>query len=177
MNTCTLFRYNETKGLLMKLLLLVALISLFTMLYSADTRGFRELKWGDSPKILSDKLVLIQKNSALKMSVYERKNENLKIADATLYGIRYYFFDNKFCWTTVGFKNTLNSAKLKKTFDGRYGNPFSINTSILDQYQWLGGNSVLSMRYNKINDKGDVIIGNMALMQQAEAYKTSSSYH
>lgn len=140
-------------------------------LQAADTEGFRDMKWGDSP---TKDMIIDSTEKTTNTKMYHLKNDKLNIGDAQLTGISYTYFDNKFMSTSIKFKGYANYSSIKSTLETKYGNSYRPN-KYLEKYWWFGGNSTVGIIFSTVNDEGIVFIMNTQLSDQSELYKKNNS--
>lgn len=150
----------------MKKILLQLLITSMT-LFSADTEGFRELKWGNSPTV---SMQLDSINTYNNTKRYHIDSDRLNIGAAFLQRITYEFFDNKFMGVTITYQGFKNFQILIDTLEVKYGKAYRPNQSS-DDYFWYGGNSYAYIKYDGRSDSGSIYIENRAIESQSKQYE------
>lgn len=135
--------------------------------FGADTEGFRNLMWGNSP---SKEMVLISNDKTTNISKYMVQNDKLNIGAAQIESIRYWFYDNKFMAVFISFNGLSNFNSIRSTLESKHGMPSKPNRYI-DRYMWNGGNSTVAIQYSDISSEGMVMIVNQYLSNESESYK------
>lgn len=83
--------------------------------------GFRGVKWGDKPTALGASKL---EEEAYGIQIYTRHKEKLKIGEANLTEILYFFNEEKFICVTIESKGSNNIKALKTALTLRYGEDF-----------------------------------------------------
>lgn len=147
----------------------VVLILCFNFMFGADSDGFRDIKWGDAP---TKEMVISKYDATTNIKKYYLQNEKLSVGEASITGISYWFFDDKFMGAFMQFSGLSNFESLKSTLDAKFGNAHRPN-KYLDDYMWMGGNTRVAIYYSKIKRSGMVMFVNDELAKQSDQYKKS----
>lgn len=140
-----------------------------SVLFGADSEGFRDLKWGNQP---TKNMILDGKDVHTNSKSYHIKNDKLTIATARLNYISYSFYNNKFMSVIIGYKGLGNFQVLKETLESKYGSAYQPN-QFIDDYYWFGGNSTVAISYSEIKDGGSIYMVNTAIKEESEQYKSN----
>lgn len=141
-------------------------------LYAADSEGFRDMKWGDSPNIFDKQLIIESSDKASNTVTYIRKNDKLNIGTAKVEKISYRFFDKKLESVLISFKGYNNFSSLKSTLESKYSNPIQPNRYI-ETYMWDNDITAIFISYKSITDNGYIMMKNDSLHDQLEVYKVN----
>lgn len=145
----------------------LAVMMLFMFSFGANTEGFRDIKFGDSP--LKD-MVLEKHDKATNIKHYALKKDKFNIGEATLDSISYWYFDNKFMGSFMHFTGRGNFNLLKETLESKHGEPYRPNR-YMDNYMWTGGNTRLAITYSDVRGSGMIMLMNIEMSNMSDAYK------
>lgn len=102
------------------LLFLTALFFSGCFQNSPQIIGFRDMKWGDGVERLYDYTV-IANNQSSKVITAVKNDEMLKIGDANISTVEYYFFDNALYAVNVRYKDAANNNIIMQAVETKYG--------------------------------------------------------
>jgi hypothetical protein len=122
--------------------------------FSNEPEDFRGIKWGTNIDKYTDLHFVGVSDSWTR---YQRNNENLKIGEATLQEIEYYFYQNKFHSVRVRFFGEQNLLDLKKTLSKDYGKGIKNVKGYSVEYQWHGPKVDTKIEYDNISKKGVLV--------------------
>lgn len=123
-----------------------------------EPEGFRGIAWGtqlarveglvfskDGTAALRELYKRTNKQAAPHVSVYERTDDLMKIGDATLTRIHYYFYSDQFYGATAYFSGKDSYNKLLSACYKKFGEP---SLTVEDRVEWVGAktNIVLSKK-------------------------------
>jgi hypothetical protein len=87
---------------------------------------------------------------------YQKENEEMTIGDARLEMVVYIFYEKKLCGAILNFKSSPNFEIIKTTLFDRYGKGYQANRYD-EKYVWSGANVRITLEYDDITLKGQVI--------------------
>jgi hypothetical protein len=145
--------------------LLVLLSGILVMLaasplYAEVVDGFRSVKCGDSfdnwkKEMISDS----QKGDVDNRKFYRRKDDPLRIGNATLSNILYIFADGKFEAAYIDAEGYLSCTSLKEESFAKFGeNPDKLNRYPAESYTWNFGSVKVSFHYKAMSEQCNLSI-------------------
>lgn len=144
------------------LAVLLAFIGTSVYAFQNEPDNFRGIKWGTNIDTLSD-MKLIEDGGDEKF--YNRKNEKMKMGEATLDDVIYVFYKGKFSGVMIEFNSKLNFEKTKNTFFYVYGNAEQPN-QFLEEYLWVGDDVFIGLTYTEIEKKGSAAYAFIPLLEE-----------
>jgi hypothetical protein len=139
---------------LMILLALVVGVAGTVYAFRNEPAGFRGIEWGTHIDKCKD-LYFVSISDA--WTVYRHNNEDLKIGEATVREIAYYFYKNRFHWVRVQFWGEQNLLKLRKTLADAYGRGIRHVKGYGVEYQWSGSKVDITIQYDHISKQGALV--------------------
>jgi hypothetical protein len=121
--------------------------------FQNEPDSFRGIKWGTDAKDLPNFKKINEEPSG--MSLYQRKNEKLKIGEADIESIIYGFYKGKFLTVFIHYSGYSNFVILESTLYQLYGDGKKDNQS-LEHYRWPGNTVSIDLDYDKITNKGKI---------------------
>ena len=122
--------------------------------FRKEPEGFRGIKWGTHIDKCKDLYFLGVSDVWTR---YQRNNENLKIGEATVQQIEYYFYKNRFHSARVRFFGEQNLLDLRKTLSQAYGKGITHVRGYAVEYQWHGSKVDINIEYDNISKKGSLV--------------------
>lgn len=154
--------------------LCVTIILLFPNLLFAfqnEPEGFRGVKWGTNITELPD---MVFQGSRGEKKLYFKKNDKMKIGDADIQSIGYFFYKEKFYNVLIEFSNLTNFVRIKETCDQLYGSGYRPNR-FMEQYFWRGGNVTIFLHYNEISKEGMLSYQFKTIAEEEQADEKTNS--
>jgi hypothetical protein len=102
-------------------------------------------------------------DQGVRVKVYVRENDELRIGDADLENITYVFFLGRLNSVIIGYRSHLNHEKLKQTLFRVFGGgqrPRQTN----ERYYWFGVGVRIIMEFNTISEKGNIVFNSKGLL-------------
>lgn len=115
-----------------------------------DCRG---IKWGTKYDKLQGLTKVTTKNS---LDYYKKEGEEMTLGDARLDMVVYVFYEREFCGVVLNFKSSPNFQIIKAALFDRYGKGRQPNR-YKDQYRWSGTNVTITLEYDDVTQKGQVV--------------------
>jgi hypothetical protein len=132
------------------LLAFVLVMSACSMKFMKDpAEGFRGVAWGSPPGSIKG-LEIIHGQETLVIG--KRSNENLRMGEARLEEIQYFFMHNALFQVEVRAKGRKNLWHMRKDIERHYGPPASFQDQI-SHYFWRGENWAIHLNYYSMGDR------------------------
>jgi hypothetical protein len=163
------FVLSECFGVFRMLLiaiLLTASIPLDATAFENEPAGFRGIKWNTSLFQVPG-LVLAEKDGEVR--VYNKTNDALKLGGATLNGIHYTFYRDRFYSVNLTFNNPVHYDLLKQYTFEVYGPGQSESTMWRKTWWWTGENVNVRLDYSLLMREGTLCFTYLPLYQQFDA--------
>jgi hypothetical protein len=138
------------KGLVLAVLLLFHGTSVLAFQNEPD--NFRGIKWGAAIGTLSNMKLIVEDGDD---KFYQRKNDKMKMGEATLDRIFYDFHRGRFYSVEIYFNFQSNFSIIKDTFFRMYGVGYQPNPSI-EEYWWFGHDIDIKLKYSERVKMGSV---------------------
>jgi hypothetical protein len=128
--------------------------------------GFRGLKWGTEFSTVKDSMIYLKTDpSHGGIKKYSKKDDDLKIAGATLESIEYGFWQDKLCSVDIKFKGYVNFTSLKDATFEKFGAGQKPNR-FMEQYIWTGEITGMILEYKEILNKGYLLMFSNEINEQ-----------
>lgn len=114
-----------------------------------SSKGFRGIPWGSHPESIKG-LEIIQDQETLVIA--RRSNEKLRMGEARLAEIRYYFLNNSLFQVEVQAKGRKNLWHMREEIEKHYGPPTSARDQI-SHYFWRKGDLAVHLNYYSMGDR------------------------
>jgi hypothetical protein len=137
-------------GTFASVVLIILLFSPLLFAFQNEPEDFRGIKWGADIAELPD-MRLAEDNGETKY--YHRKNEEMKIGEASIERLAYGFYKGKFCSVFIVFNNFANFSRIKKAFDQLYGEGHRKN-KLMQDYNWDGSDIHIMLQYKGVSELG-----------------------
>lgn len=122
--------------------------------YQNEPDSFKGIKWETSIKQIGG---MIEIHDAGELRTYQRKNDEMKMGDAALKYVDYFFFHDRFCGSMAVYEQYKNFAAIRDSFLNQYGSGQFIRIERYgEEYFWLGKDVNIILRYDERGDKGTV---------------------
>ena len=153
---------HRNLGTLLFLLIISAYVAIPASAFKNEPDGFRGIKWGTNISELNDLLVA----ESGKDAVYcIRKNDTMKMGDASIDHIFYGFYKNRLFVVLVEYNGHLNFTKLKAILVDQYGKPEQPN-QLMEKYFWSGETVDIFFDYNEKSKNGNVYYAFRPIQQE-----------
>lgn len=141
-----------------------------------EPEGFRGITWGTNYETLADSLVFARTDESYGgINIYTRKDDDLKIGEATLERIQYGFWQGKFSDVTIFVDGYNNWSAVHEALCSRFGSSGYKNNRYIDYYVWYGDKSSVTSEYNKTLNKGRFIFTSEVISKQREAWSKAKA--
>ncbi|WP_146204166.1 hypothetical protein [Prosthecochloris marina] len=154
-------------------LMLITLIILSTgtsYAFKNEPDGFRGIKWGTAINSLSNMTAIDTEGDT---HTYERIGDEMKIGNAELAVLKYFFWKGKLSGIGIKTKGYSNWAALKDVVFEKFGKGYQRNRFIED-YLWGSfskGKTVISLEYNEFSKVGTLFLYSIEVEKQKAEYK------
>jgi len=132
---------------------LVLLLAQPARAFQNEPNDCRGIKWGTKCDALQG-LTKISSQSSL--DYYKKEGEEMTLGDARLDMVVYVFYEKELCGAVLNFKSSPNFQIIKTALFDRYGKGRQPNR-YKDQYRWAGTKVTITLEYDDITQKGQVI--------------------
>ena len=122
--------------------------------FRKEPEGFRGIKWGTHIEKTKD---LYFAGPSQTWNVYRRNNENLKMGEATVREIEYYFYKQRFYSVRVRFFGEQNLLNVRKMLSDAYGRGIQHPKAYSVEYQWRGSKVDIHIEYDNISKQGALV--------------------
>jgi hypothetical protein len=133
--------------------------------FKNEPEDFRGIKWQTNIDELAN-LTMIAEDGSLKF--FEKKNDKLKIGNASLDNIIYGFYKKKFYNVIIYYSLLNNFSMIKDVFVQTYGDPLQPNRYV-EKYLWFGNQVDILLTYDDVLKKGRISYIFKPLMDEMEA--------
>lgn len=154
-------------------LMLITLVILSTgtsYAFKNEPDGFRGIKWGTDINTLSNMTVV---NSDGDTHTYERTGDEMKIGNAELAVLTYFFWKGKLCGIAIKTKGYTNWSALRNAVFAKFGKGYQRNRYIED-YLWGSpskGKTLISLEYNEFSKVGTLFMYSIEVEKQKAEYE------
>jgi hypothetical protein len=122
--------------------------------YQNEPDSFKGLQWETSIKQIGG---MIKIHDAGELRTYQRENDEMKMGDAALKYVDYFFFHDRFCGAMAVYEEYKNFTAIRDSFLNQHGSGQFIRIERHgEEYFWLGKDVNLILRYDERGDKGTV---------------------
>lgn len=157
------------------LVLLLGIIVMLpaTSLYAEVVDGFRGVTCGDSFDNWKKEMIPdSQKGDEDNRKSYRRKDDPLKIGNATLSNIFYIFSEGKFEAAYIAAEGYLSCASLKEESFAKFGkNPDKPNRFPVERYIWNCGSVKVRFNYKEMSEECNLSVFCWDIVKEQEAKK------
>ena len=142
-------------------------------LYAEVIDGFRGVRCGDSFDNWKKEMIPdSQKGDMDNRKFYRRKDDPLKIGNATLSNILYIFAEGKFEAAYIDAEGYLSCASLKEESFAKFGeNPEKLNRFPAERYTWIFSSVKVSFNYKGMSEQCNLSIFCQDIVKEQEAKK------
>jgi hypothetical protein len=144
------------------LILLLVVGPLTSWGFENEPKTFRGIKWGTDIKNLPDMIFHTRSGDS---KVYFRKNDKLKIGDANLLQVWYFFSIDKLYSVVIMFEEWSNFNALKTELSKRYGTGYAPKR-FTEEYRWMGSEVIVFFDYDEMDDKGRLAYYYLPIMKE-----------
>lgn len=127
-----------------------------------DKNGFRTYRFGEDVAAYPN---LKQQTFKGRKLQYIDPNENMRIGEADLKSITYFFYKGKLSSVLIETDGLVNSTRVKEALETQYGTGAKPN-NFIDSYHWYGDKVSLTYKQNPITSDATIIFSNRALIAQ-----------
>ena len=134
------------------LIFLMLAVALSALAFQNEPDSFRGIEWGASINDIGD---MVKIDDAGELRTYQKKNEDMKMGDAALKYLVYFFFRDKFCGSLAVYDEYASFIAIRDTLFQRHGTGQFIRIAREgEEYNWLGKDVNIILRYNERTNKG-----------------------
>lgn len=155
-------------------IILVSVALIIPLKVSAETDGFRGIKWGTDISTLKDMRYIRTDPSYGGIKLYSRNGDELKIGGAVLESIEYGFWQGKFSNLLIEFKGFTNYSALKDATFEKFGAGHKPN-KFMEEYYWFGEITVMSIYYSEISSEGHLYMHSEEITKQQKRYEAEKA--
>jgi len=136
----------------------------------SEPDGFRGIEWGTYVSSLKDmEYIKTGETKFIKLYIYKRKGEDLRIGRAKLKNIIYFFWEGKLFAVSIHTKAFSNWSYLKKAIFQKFGKGFQKKKN-KEYYEWEGKTTVMTMAYDETSREGHLFLRSVKISKQKEVY-------
>jgi hypothetical protein len=132
--------------------------------FQNEPNNFRGIGWGTDYHELKGFTKVSTQSS---LDYYTKKNEGMTMGDARLEMVVYFFYENKFCGAVLNFKSSPNFQIIKTALFDRHGKGYQANRYD-EKYRWSGTNVTITLEYDDVTQKGQVIYYYMPIYERIQ---------
>lgn len=135
-------------------ILLMLIIPCSSFSFQIEPDSFKGIKWGASMNKIGG---MVKIHDAGELTTYQRENDEMKMGDAALKYLNYFFFRDRFYGSMAVYEEYINFAAIRDSFLNQHGSGQFIRIERHgEEYFWLGNNVNIILRYDERGDKGTV---------------------
>jgi hypothetical protein len=154
------FQKGDTMKISVALLSGIIVMLAVSSLHAEVVDGFRGVKCGDSFDIWKKEMIPdSQTGDTANKKMYRKKEDPLRIGNATLSNIIYIFEAGKFQAAYLDAEGYLSCASLKEDSFTKFGeNPDKFNRYPTESYTWNSGSVKVSFHYKAMSEQCKMLI-------------------
>ncbi len=133
--------------------LLVLVLSQPARAFENEPNDCRGIEWGTDYEEIKGLTKVSTQNS---LDYYTRRNDEMTFGDAPLEMVVYIFYKKKLCGAILNFKSAPNFQTIKAALFDLYGKGYQPNRYD-EKYRWAGTNVNITLEYDDITLKGQVV--------------------